>query len=150
MDSRRTEATAPVTYGHTVAVSNWSVYTLPQHRLEAILAHELAHHLALPRLVSLFLYCLSLPARTMGYVITNGLKHRILRIVVRPWIVVLTFGVFVLGYVTQFDYVTVMMLSAWARVAAGTVAVAQGRTAHRPDGIRSRLRHPAGRGLREP
>jgi len=46
-------------------VSNWSIYTLPPRNLEAVLAHELAHRLALPRRVSLFLYWLSLPARLM-------------------------------------------------------------------------------------
>jgi Zn-dependent protease with chaperone function len=42
--------------GGTVAVSNWSVYTLQPRNLEAVLAHDLAHHLALPRLVSLLIY----------------------------------------------------------------------------------------------
>ncbi|WBQ04339.1 hypothetical protein [Kribbella sp. CA-293567] len=48
----------------------------PQHNLEAILAHELAHHMALPRRVSLFLFWLSLPARAMGWGIVNGLNPR--------------------------------------------------------------------------
>jgi Zn-dependent protease with chaperone function len=55
------EATAPVVPGSTIAVSNWSIYTLPRRNLEAVLAHELAHHLALPRLVLLAVYWLSLP-----------------------------------------------------------------------------------------
>jgi hypothetical protein len=53
------DATAPATVGSTIAVTNWSLYTLPQRHLEAILAHEPAHHLPLPRRVSLLLYWLS-------------------------------------------------------------------------------------------
>jgi STE24 endopeptidase len=42
------EATAPQTAGATVAVTSWSVFTLPPRNLEAVLAHELAHRLAVP------------------------------------------------------------------------------------------------------
>jgi hypothetical protein len=51
--------------------------------LEAILAHELAHHLPLPRRVSLFLYWLSLPARAMGIVLAAGLQHRAFKTLIR-------------------------------------------------------------------
>jgi hypothetical protein len=53
---------APATAGSTVAVTSWSTLVLPARNLEAVLAHELA----LPRRVSLFVYCLSLPARLVG------------------------------------------------------------------------------------
>jgi hypothetical protein len=53
------EATASAVPGSTVAVSNWSIYTLPPRNLEAVLAYEPAHRLALSRLVSLFIYWLS-------------------------------------------------------------------------------------------
>jgi hypothetical protein len=56
----------------TIALTNWSLYMLPQRNLEAVLAHELAHHLPLPQKVSLFIYWLSLPARMMGVVISAG------------------------------------------------------------------------------
>ena len=47
------EATAPQATGSTVAVTSWSVYTLPPRNLEAVLAHELAHRLAVPGWLSL-------------------------------------------------------------------------------------------------
>lgn len=108
------EPTAPATVGRTVAVTNWSLYTLPQRHLEAVLAHELAHHLALPPKVSMFLYWLSLPARMTGVVLRAGLKHHFWQKVVGITIGVLTFGVFVLWFVTEFDYHTVLLLSAWS------------------------------------
>jgi hypothetical protein len=85
------EATAPVTVGSTIALTNWSLYTLPQRNLEANLAHKLAHHLPLPRRVSLFLYWPSLPARAMGIVLAAGLQHRAFKTLIRivigfsPW-----------------------------------------------------------------
>ena len=108
------EATAPATVGSTIAVTNWSVYTLPQRNLEAILAHELAHHLPLPRRVSLFLYWLSLPARALGVVLAAGLRHKLFKTPIRWVIGIFTVDRFVLWFVTQFDYFTVMMLSPWA------------------------------------
>ncbi|MEU4390167.1 M48 family metalloprotease [Kribbella sp. NPDC023855] len=108
------EVTAPATVGRTIALTNWSLYTLPQRNLEAVLAHELAHHLPLPQKVSLFLYWLSLPARMTGVVIDAGLKHRVFKRLIGIVIGILTVGVFVLWYVTEFDYFTVMMLSPWA------------------------------------
>ena len=53
------EATAPATAGTTVSVTSWAVYVLPPRHLEAVLAHELAHRLAIPRLPSLLLYWLA-------------------------------------------------------------------------------------------
>jgi hypothetical protein len=54
-------ATAPATAGAVVAVTSWAMYVLPPRHLEAVLAHELAHHLAIPRLPSLLLFWLTLP-----------------------------------------------------------------------------------------
>lgn len=108
------EVTAPATVGRTIAVTNWSLYTLPQRNLEAVLAHELAHHLPLPQKVSLFLYWLSLPARMTGVVIAAGLKNSFFKRLIVFVVGVLTVGVFVLWYVTEFDYFTVLMLSPWA------------------------------------
>ncbi len=45
---------------------------LQRRNLEAVLAHELAHRLALARPVSLIVYGLSMPARVMGNAITAG------------------------------------------------------------------------------
>ena len=42
------QITAPATTGHTIAVTTWSVYTLPAPMMRAVLAHELAHHLGTP------------------------------------------------------------------------------------------------------
>ncbi|GAA3601441.1 hypothetical protein GCM10022235_86490 [Kribbella ginsengisoli] len=95
-------------------MTNWSLYTLPQRNLEAVLAHELAHHLALPPKVSLFLYWLSLPARMTGVVLRAGLRHDFWKKVVWAVIAILSFGVFVLWFVTEFDYHTVLLLSAWS------------------------------------
>jgi Zn-dependent protease with chaperone function len=108
------DATAPATVGSSIAVTNWSLYTLPPRNLEAVLAHELAHHLPLPRRVSLFLYWLSLPARVMDVVLAAGLRRKAFKKLIRVVIGFFTVGVFVLWYVTEFDYFTVMMLSPWA------------------------------------
>jgi len=66
------EATAPVAAGSTVAVTSWATYTLPPRHLEAVLAHELSHALALPRVVSLLLYGASMQARLMAKVIGSA------------------------------------------------------------------------------
>ena len=39
------DVNATPTPGHTVAVTRWALYTLPPAHLEAVLAHELSHHL---------------------------------------------------------------------------------------------------------
>jgi Zn-dependent protease with chaperone function len=108
------EATAPATVGSTIALSNWSLYTLPQRNLEAILAHELAHHLPLPRKVSLFLYWLSLPARLLGVFLAAGLRSKVFKTVFRVVIGFFAVGVFVLWFVKGFDYYIVPMLSPMA------------------------------------
>ena len=55
--------TAPATRGHTIAVTTWSVYTLPAPLLRAVLAHELAHHLGTPPRWSALVAWYSIPAR---------------------------------------------------------------------------------------
>jgi Zn-dependent protease with chaperone function len=57
------EITGPPTAGHTVAVTQWSLYTLPPSHLEAVLAHELAHHLSGRAELTLLGFWYSLPAR---------------------------------------------------------------------------------------
>ncbi|WP_344216541.1 M48 family metalloprotease [Kribbella sancticallisti] len=57
------EISAAPTVGHTVAVTRWSLYTLPPSHLEAVLAHELAHHLGGRSWLRLLGFWYSLPAR---------------------------------------------------------------------------------------
>jgi Zn-dependent protease with chaperone function len=57
------EISAVATSGHTVAVTSWSLYTLPVSHLEAVLAHELAHHLGGRPLFGVLGLWYSLPAR---------------------------------------------------------------------------------------
>jgi Zn-dependent protease with chaperone function len=57
------EISASPTAGHTVAVTRWSLYTLPPSHLEAVLAHELSHHLAGRSWVTMLAFWYSLPAR---------------------------------------------------------------------------------------
>ncbi len=57
------EISAAPTAGHTVAVTRWSLYTLPPSHLEAVLAHELAHHLAGRSWLTMLAFWYSLPAR---------------------------------------------------------------------------------------
>jgi Zn-dependent protease with chaperone function len=61
--------TAPATSGHTIAVTTWSVYTLPAPLLRAVLAHELAHHLGTPPRWSVLVTWYSIPARIAAIVI---------------------------------------------------------------------------------
>lgn len=55
--------TAPATVGRVVGVTEWALYTLPPANLEAVLAHELAHHLNGRGRLNLVLLWYSLPAR---------------------------------------------------------------------------------------
>jgi STE24 endopeptidase len=110
------ETTAPITAGNTVAVSHWSLYNLGSRRgrsphLEAVLAHELAHHLAVPRFVSLAIFWLSLPARITGAAIMAGLKNPVLSIVVKLVLGLLVLGVLLVWFFTGLSFYIVMMLS---------------------------------------
>jgi Zn-dependent protease with chaperone function len=57
------EISAEATAGNTIAVTRWSLYTLPSSHLEAVLAHELAHHLGGRSWLSMLTFWYSLPAR---------------------------------------------------------------------------------------
>jgi Zn-dependent protease with chaperone function len=87
------------------------VYVRPPRHLEAVLAHELAHHLAIPRPSSLLLYCLTLPARLMGKAILFGLRHRVLSILVKVVIGFLLIGVLGVWVLLGFNHYLVFMLS---------------------------------------
>ncbi|QNE21833.1 M48 family metalloprotease [Kribbella qitaiheensis] len=57
------EVNASPTPGHTVAVTRWALYTLPGSHLEAVIAHELSHHLGGRTWLSLLSFWYSIPAR---------------------------------------------------------------------------------------
>lgn len=57
------DANATPTPGHTVAVTSWSLYNLPPSHLEAVLAHEVSHHLGGRAWLSLLSFWYSIPAR---------------------------------------------------------------------------------------
>jgi Zn-dependent protease with chaperone function len=57
------DANATPTPGHVVAVTTWSLYNLPAPHLEAVLAHELSHHLGGRTWLSLLSFWYSIPAR---------------------------------------------------------------------------------------
>ncbi|MEU4603489.1 M48 family metalloprotease [Kribbella sp. NPDC023972] len=105
------EATGPITPGATVAVTSWAVYSLPPRHLEAVLAHELAHHLAMPRALSLLLYWLALPARLMGRGIAFCLRHQVLSILAKIVIGFLLLGVLGVWLFLGFSHYIVFMLS---------------------------------------
>jgi Zn-dependent protease with chaperone function len=105
------EATAPQTAGSTVAVTSWSVHTLPPRNLEAVLAHELAHRLAVPGWLSLMIYWYSLPARALGAFIRHGVKVPGLSTVIKLVIGFLVVGVFLVAFFASFDGYFVMMIS---------------------------------------
>jgi hypothetical protein len=97
-------------------VSHWSLYNLGSRHgrsphLEAVLAHELAHHLAMPRLVSLAIFWLSLPARITGAAIMAGLRNPVLSIVVKIVLGFFIFGVLLVWFFTGLSFYVVMMLS---------------------------------------
>jgi Zn-dependent protease with chaperone function len=56
---------ATPTPGHNVATTTWSLYTLPPSHLEAVLAHELSHHLGGRGRLSLISFWYSIPARAV-------------------------------------------------------------------------------------
>jgi Zn-dependent protease with chaperone function len=105
------EATAPITPGSSVAVTSWAVYSLPPRHLEAVLAHELAHHRAPPRALSLPLYWPALPARLMDRVIVFCLRHRVLSILAKIVIGFLLLGVLGVWFFLGFSHYVVFMLS---------------------------------------
>ncbi|WP_427896709.1 M48 family metalloprotease (plasmid) [Kribbella sp. GL6] len=105
------EASAPITAGSTVAVTHWALYTLPPRHLEAALAHELAHHLAMPRALSVLLYWFTLPARLMGKTIMFCLRHHVLSILAKLIIGFLLIGVLGVWFFLGWSYYIAFMLS---------------------------------------
>ncbi len=57
------DVNATPTPGHTVAVTRWALYTVPAQHLEAVLAHEVSHHLGGRAWLSLLSFWYSIPAR---------------------------------------------------------------------------------------
>jgi STE24 endopeptidase len=105
------EATAPATAGSTVAVTSWAALVLPRRNLEAVLAHELAHRLALPRPVSLIVHALSLPARVMAKAIRVGWRQPILGFGLKFFVGFLMVGVIGVWALWGFSFYIVLMLS---------------------------------------
>jgi Zn-dependent protease with chaperone function len=87
------------------------VYLLPPQHLEAVLARELAHRLAIPRTPALLLYWLTVPARMMGRAIVFCLKHRVLSILAKIVIGFLLIGVLGVWMFLGFSHYVVFMLS---------------------------------------
>ncbi|MDX6263662.1 MAG: hypothetical protein QOH84_5350 [Kribbellaceae bacterium] len=57
------DVNATPTPGHTIAVTRWALYTVPVQHLEAVLAHEMGHHLGGRAWFSLLSFWYSIPAR---------------------------------------------------------------------------------------
>ncbi|MFG1819627.1 hypothetical protein ACGFIF_38105 [Kribbella sp. NPDC049174] len=93
----------------------------PERHLEAVLAHEPAHHLAVPRALSLLLYWLTLPARLMGRVIVFCLRHRMLSILAKIVIGFLLLGVLGVWFFLGFSHYVVFMLSPFLAPFRGAV-----------------------------
>ncbi|HWD83248.1 MAG TPA: M48 family metalloprotease [Kribbella sp.] len=105
------EVTAPAVAGSTVAVTSWSAWSLPPRNLEAVLAHELAHRLALPRPVSLLAYALSLPARVMGAVIRSGWHQPVVGFILKVILALMLIGIFGLYVFWGFNGYIALLLS---------------------------------------
>lgn len=60
--------------GHVVAVTRWAVESLHPRQLEAVLAHELGHHLGGHAWVSLVTYWYSIPARMLWSAIRTVIR----------------------------------------------------------------------------
>ena len=88
------EISATPTVGHTVAVTRWSLYTLPPTHLEAVLAHELAHHLGGRSWLRMLGFWYSLPAR--GALAVVRLLFKLIRTV--PVLGCLIVGFFLIAY----------------------------------------------------
>jgi len=88
------EISAAPTAGHTIAVTRWSLYTLPPSHLEAVLAHEFAHHLNGRSLLSMLGFWYSLPAR--GALAVMRLLFKLIKTV--PVVGCLIVGFFLVAY----------------------------------------------------
>ncbi|MFB9834956.1 M48 family metalloprotease [Actinoallomurus acaciae] len=102
------EPSAPATAGRTVVVTSYAVSSLPSDRLEAVLVHELTHHLGLYT-VPVFCHTqLMLPVRALRWLLA-----RIWRPVRRTWQVAVSWH-------TPFGFLVTFLL---AIVAATAIAV---------------------------
>lgn len=88
------EISAAPTAGHVVAVTRWSLYTLPPSHLEAVLAHEIAHHLSGRSWLRMLGFWYSLPAR--GALAVVRLLFKLIRAV--PVLGCLIVGFFLVAY----------------------------------------------------
>jgi Zn-dependent protease with chaperone function len=73
------EVNATPTPGHVVAVTRWALYTLPPSHLEAVLAHELAHHLGGRSWLGLLSFWYSIPARC-GLIVVRAIARLMRRV----------------------------------------------------------------------
>ncbi|MFB6726742.1 M48 family metalloprotease [Kribbella sp. NPDC056345] len=98
------EATAPnAVAGSSIAVTSWAIHNLPRPHLEAVLAHELAHHLVLGRVPSLLLYWLTLPARLAGHVAVFCWRTRFLNVAAKVLLAVMLIGIVGVGVFLGWD-----------------------------------------------
>lgn len=102
------ELSAPATAGRTVVVTSYAASSLPSDRLEAVLVHELTHHIGL-HTVPVFCHTqLMLPVRALRWLLA-----RIWRPVRRMWRVAVSWH-------TPFGFLVTFLL---AIVAAAVIAV---------------------------
>lgn len=73
------EVNATPTPGHVVAVTRWALYALPPSHLEAVLAHELAHHLGGRSWLGLLSFWYSIPARC-GLIVVRAIARLMRRV----------------------------------------------------------------------
>jgi Zn-dependent protease with chaperone function len=74
------EPTGPATTGRTIVITSYAARSLPQDRVEAVLAHELSHHIGLHALPVFCYIRLTLPIRVLWWLLA-----RIWRPVRRMW-----------------------------------------------------------------
>ncbi len=89
------EVNATPTPGHVVAVTRWALYTLPPSHLEAVLAHELGHHLGGRSWLSMLSFWYSIPARC-GLIVVRAVARLMRRI---PAVGCIIGGFLVLAYI---------------------------------------------------
>lgn len=94
------EISAPAGAGRNIGVTSWALKTLPPRHLQAVLAHEVAHHLGQPRWLNQLIYWYSLPGRLAAWLI---------RATVRMVMAGNAFGCLVIGFLS-FGYVGLILL----------------------------------------
>ncbi|MCO6008194.1 M48 family metalloprotease [Actinoallomurus purpureus] len=121
---------APAVTGRTVVITSYAAKTLPPDRMEAVLAHELSHHIGLAA-VPVFSYThLTLPIRALWWLLT-----RIWRPVRRMWAIArrwhTPFGFivsFVLTVAVALIFVVLMIPAGIAVVGAALARLSTDRT----------------------